>query len=150
MEDIKRILVISRSTAHCHKAIQYGLDLSRITGAKLYVAHIFTDPFSLAGWNLCIPLGTIQEEYRAMAQKTRRKLDRMIAEQQTRENPVEVKEFVTEGSMPSEVVKLVKREKIDLIIMVAHEEGRVEKFLFDHDNQRLVRRMPCSIFLVKQ
>ncbi len=150
MKDIKRILVISRSTAHCHKAIQYGLDLSRMLGAELYVAHIFTDPFSMAGWNLCIPLGTIQEEYRLMAEKTRKKLDRMIEEQQDLNNPVKVTELVTEGAMTNEVIKLVKREKIDLAIMVAHEEGRVEKFLFDHENQRLVRKMPCSIFLVKQ
>ena len=150
MKDIKRILVISRSTAHCHKAIQYGLDLSRMLGADLYVVHIFTDPFSMAGWNLCIPMGTIQEEYREMARKTRRKLDRMIAEQQTKENPVKVTEMVTEGAMPSEVIKMVKKENIDLAIMVAHEEGRVERFLFDHENQRLIRRMPCSIFLVKQ
>jgi nucleotide-binding universal stress UspA family protein len=150
MEDIKRILVVSRSTAYCHKAVQYGLKFSKMTGAKLYVVHIFTDPFSLQGWNLAIPLGAIQEEYRQMVRKTRQKLDRMIASQQTKENPVHVKEIVTEGSAFTEVCNLVEKENIDLVIMMAHEEGRVEKFLFDHDNQRLIRKMPCSIFLVKK
>jgi len=52
MEDIKRILVMSRSTKSCHKAVHYGFRLSRMIGAELYVAHVFTDIFNLKGGNI--------------------------------------------------------------------------------------------------
>jgi nucleotide-binding universal stress UspA family protein len=44
MEDIKRILVVSRSTKDCRKAVHYGVSLSRKYGAELYVMHVVHDP----------------------------------------------------------------------------------------------------------
>jgi nucleotide-binding universal stress UspA family protein len=35
------------------------------------------------------------------------------------------------------------------MVMLAHEEGRLEHFLFGRTNDELLRRMPCSILLVK-
>ena len=49
MEDIKRILVLSRSTKHCRKAVHYGIALAKTYVADLYVVHIFHDTFSLEG-----------------------------------------------------------------------------------------------------
>jgi len=46
-------------------------------------------------------------------------------------------------------VKMVKEEKIDLLILSAHAEGRIEHALFGGENDAIIRRMPCSILLVK-
>jgi len=45
---------------------------------------------------------------------------------------------------------MVKEENIDLLIMSVHEEGHMEHFLFGHDNEELICKMPCSIMLVKK
>jgi hypothetical protein len=55
MEDVKRILVVSRDTQYDRKAVHYGFSLARQYGAKLYVMHAVHNPFSLQGWNLPIP-----------------------------------------------------------------------------------------------
>jgi hypothetical protein len=34
--------------------------------------------------------------------------------------------------------------------MLAHEEGRLEDLFFNKSNDELVRKMPCSIMLVKK
>ena len=34
--------------------------------------------------------------------------------------------------------------------MLSHEEGHLEHFLFGRSNHELVRKMPCSILLVKK
>jgi nucleotide-binding universal stress UspA family protein len=48
MEDVKRILVVSRDTKYCRKAVQYGVSLSRKYGAELYVIHMeFRSPGSM-------------------------------------------------------------------------------------------------------
>ena len=39
-DDIKRILVVSRMTKYCQKAVHYGISLSRKYGAELYVIHV--------------------------------------------------------------------------------------------------------------
>lgn len=150
MEDIRRILVMSRSTKSCHKAIHYGFKLSKMIGAELYVTHVFTDIFNLEGGNIVISQDEIREEYKQAKSKTKAELDKLIAAEQDPEKPVEVKEIIANGPAYDEVIDLIKKNRIDLLIMMAHEEGHLESYLFDHDNQRLIRSLPCSIFLVKE
>ncbi|MEJ2023522.1 MAG: universal stress protein [Deltaproteobacteria bacterium] len=54
------------------------------------------------------------------------------------------------GGCKNKVLKVVQDENIDLLIMLAHEEGHLEHFLFGHSNEHIIRRMPCSILLVKK
>ena len=67
MEDIKRILVVSRMTKDCRKAVHYGVSLSRKYGADLYVIHVVHDPFGYEGWNL--PTFSLEEEYKKIIEK---------------------------------------------------------------------------------
>ncbi|MDD2735873.1 MAG: universal stress protein [Desulfuromonadaceae bacterium] len=47
------------------------------------------------------------------------------------------------------MVKVASNENIDLLVMPAHEEGRIEHALFGGENDAIIRMMPCSILLVK-
>jgi len=61
-----------------------------------------------------------------------------------------IKELIREGEPTEVILSVVKEENIDLIIMLSHEEGRMEHFLFGRSNEEIIRKMPCSIFLVKK
>ena len=69
MDDIKRILVVSRSTKNCRKAVHYGISLAKQNNSKLYVLHVIHDPFSVDGWNLPIP--SLKQEYEKLVKKAR-------------------------------------------------------------------------------
>ena len=131
MDDVKRILVVSISLAK-----QYN--------SKLYVLHVLHDPFSYDGWNLPIP--SLKQEYEKLVQKAREDIDRIIKSEQA--EGLEITESVQDGKPVDEIIKVVEDEKIDLIIMLAHEEGRLEHYLFGRAIEELTRKMPCSIFLV--
>jgi universal stress protein A len=149
MEEVKRILVLSRSTKHCGKAVKYGLSLAKQFGCELYVLHIIHNPFGLEGWNVPIPsLKELNEEYEKMQQDARTDLDRMVEEGKAEGIPVQV--MVKEGHPNKELFNVVKDEKIDLLILLAHEEWRLEHVLFGRANDEIIRRMPCSVMLVKQ
>ena len=45
--------------------------------------------------------------------------------------------------------QIVHNEKIDLVVLRAQEEGRIEHFIISGSNDAIIRKMPCSIFLVK-
>jgi len=77
MEDVKRILVVSRSTKNCRKAVHYGVSLAKKYGAELYIVHVIHDPFSLEGWNLPIP--SLHEEYEKLKLGAKEELDRIIS-----------------------------------------------------------------------
>ena len=145
MEDIKRILIVSRSTKNCKKALHYGLSLAKRQDAKLYVLHVFHDPFSVDGWNLPVP--SLKQEYENLVKKTRQDIERIIKSEQA--DGLEITEWIREGKPVEEVMATAKEEKIDLIIMAAHEEGRLEHYMFGRTVEELTRKMPCSILLLK-
>ena len=148
MNDIRRIMVVSRMTKQCCTTFNCGVSLSQKYGAKLYVIHVIHDIFGtdMTGWNLSVP--SLQEEYKKSVQKIKEELDAMIQEE--KKKGTDIKEMMREGDPTEEVLKAVKEEKIDLLVMSAHEEGRLEHFLFGRSNEKIIRQMPCSILLVKK
>ena len=146
MKTPERILVVSRSTKHCRKAVSIGISLAQKFNAELYLMHIIYDPFGLEGWNLPIP--DFRGEYERMAAEARRDMDQMV--EQARSEGLVVKELIKDGKPSDEISKLVNDAQIDLIIMPAHEEGRLEHFLFGHSNDIIIRKLPASILLVKE
>ena len=146
METFNKILVVSRSTHDCLKAVRTGISLARKYGAKLYILHVIHDPFSLDGWNL--PTPTFEEQYRKMIADARKELDRMVRAEKA--EGLGVIEWVKEGEPVDEIRKVVESEHIDLIIMLAHREGRLEHFLFGKTNDAIIRQLPATLMLVKK
>jgi len=145
MDDVKRVLVVSRSTIHCKKALQYGIALARQFNAKLFVMHVIHDPFNIEGWNLPVP--SLKQEYEKLVKKEREEIDGIIKSEQA--NGLDITESIRNGKPIDEVFAAVEAEKIDLVIVAGHEEGRLEHFLFGRAVEALTRKMPCSILLVK-
>jgi nucleotide-binding universal stress UspA family protein len=149
MEDFKNILVVTNSTRYCRQALHYGLSLAKRYKAKVHVLHLMHDPFNLEHWQLALPsLKAIQEEYQDMRTKAKKDLDAMIAAELARGLPVQV--GIAEGPPEKEILRAVKDKKIDLLIMLAHEEGYLEHSLFGGLNEKIHRKLPCTVMFVKQ
>lgn len=61
-----------------------------------------------------------------------------------------IKLIIKDGDPVEEIGQVVKQEKVDLIVLMAHEQGRLEHMLFGRDNDEIIRSMPCNILLVKK
>jgi len=144
MEDINRILVVSRMTTYCRKAVHYGISLSKRYGASLYIIHVVHNPFGLEGWNL----PPLPMDYSILLKKSKEDIDAAINAEKA--NGMDIREVIREGEPTQVILDVVEEENIDLIVMLAHEKGRLEHFLFGHSNEEIIRKMPCSIFLVKK
>jgi universal stress protein A len=126
--------------------VRTGISVARKFGAKLYILHVIHDPFNMDGWNL--PAPTFQDEYRKMIADAKKELDRMV--QAEKAEGLTVTEWVKEGEPVEEIRKVVASEHIDLIIMLAHREGRLEHFLFGKTNEAIIRKLPATLMLVKK
>jgi universal stress protein A len=146
MEDINQILVVSRMTKYCAKAVHYGVSLAKKYGAALAVVHVIHDPFGIEGWNL--PMPNLEKDYQNLLKKSRQQLDDIIANEN--KSGMHIAVLIREGDPTSEILAVIKEKKSDLVIMLAHEEGRLEHFLFGRSNEDLIRKMPCSLLLVKK
>ncbi len=133
-------------TRYCRKAVHYGVALAQKFGAELYVVHTVHSPLMFGAWNL--PKPSIEEDYKKELNNVKKELDAIISKEKTK--GLAIKEVIKEGDPTQDILDTVKEEKIDLIILLAHEEWRLEHLLFGRSTDEIIRKMPCSIFLVKE
>ncbi len=146
MDDVKRILIVSRMTTYCKKAVHYGISLAKKYGAELYFIHCSQDPFVFE-WPPSIPVWVLAEDYKKLLIKNKEDIDTVINLE--KEKGMKITELIKNVDPVEVVMEAVKDEHIDLLIMAAHEEGRLEHLLFGHGYDEIIRKMPCSVLLVK-
>ena len=113
MEELKKILVVSTMTKYCEKAVRYGVSLSQKYGTELTVLHVVHDPIIFGGWNLPIP--SLEADIKKTMEEAKKELDAIIRAE--KKKGVTIKELVREGKPADEILRVVREEKIDLIIL---------------------------------
>ncbi len=153
MREIKRILAMCGVTTCCQEIVDYAVSMARNCKADLYFIHIIHNPFGMEGYNL--PMFSLEDDYFRLLEETKEDLEKIIAVEQ--KNGLNIRGLVREGPPTEELLKAIKEENIDLLIMHAHEETRMERlesrlenFLFGASKEQILRKMPCSIMLIKQ
>jgi nucleotide-binding universal stress UspA family protein len=148
MHQLKHILVVSRMTRHGKPAVHYAIYLSKKCGATLYVLHVMNNPFNCGrGWNLSAPTLRLPDEYEKRLQKTKEELDAVVDTKRWKD--VHIIKLIRTGDPGKVIMRVAEEEDIDLIIMPAHEDWPLEKFLSDDGSDKIMRRLPCSVLLVK-
>ncbi len=146
MKEIRKILVVCGMARFCSKLVHYGVSLAQHNGAELTVMNVIHDPFGTKGWAL--PLPNLDSDYRKLHDKITKELALIV--QREKKEGTAIREIVREGTPVDEITRFIREEDIDLLILPAHEATRIERLFFGHDNEELIRRMPCSILLVKR
>ena len=146
MEDIRRILAVSWMTQYCQRTVHYAVSLAAKYGAELSVIHVIDTLWS-AGLEFAHNVaGRIPREGDG---KNSGRNWIILSGDETKRG-VKIKKIIKEGDPIEEIMKVIGEEKIDLVISRAHEEGRIERLLVGGSNDALIRKMPCSILLVKK
>ena len=114
MNDIRRILVVTRSSNHCHRVVHYGIVLAKRHKAKLYVIHGIHNPLDLKGWNVPLPShAVLEKEYENVRQEAEIDLHDMTNAERADSLHIEV--LNPTGKMVNkEIIRVVKEKKIDL------------------------------------
>ena len=145
MGGFKNILVLSRLTNRCRKAVDQGMFLAERCGANLNILHVFHNPFGLEGWNL--PTGSLEKDYRELRKQARHDIDNLV--EANKPEGMKVNIILKEGNPDKELFKTIKEYDIDLLIFVSHSEWRMEHFIFGRSNEKIIRELPCSVMMLK-
>jgi nucleotide-binding universal stress UspA family protein len=145
MKEVKHILVRVTATRDCIGVVDYAIDLATKLGAKVLLLDVVHDPFGQLGWNLPIP--SLSEEYVRLLAEVRATLGKIV-ERETRRG-FHVESLVREGDPVEVITAVVKEKNIDLLVLPAHHEDRLEHFFFGKANEKLMRQLPCSILLAR-
>ncbi|MGK2908078.1 MAG: universal stress protein [Desulfuromonadales bacterium] len=148
METFKRILVISRLIPYSQKALRVGISMARKYDSKLIVLHLISHPVEMMALNAPgIFPGEQNKNYSNSLQEGKERLAALI--KQEGQSGFPIKELVSDLDPVDEITRVVNEEKIDLLLLSAREEGHIEHTFFGGENDAILRRMPCSILLVK-
>ncbi|MDD3538057.1 MAG: universal stress protein, partial [Eubacteriales bacterium] len=105
------------------------------------------DPFDKIGFHYLAGLAIFRDEFQARVKEIREEIDNLV--RQERATGMTIREIVQEGEPVEQTIEAVQRLKIDLALIAAHPEGRIERVVYGRSNHELMRRLPCSIFFVK-
>ncbi len=143
MDFINRILVVSRLTVDCKKAIHYGISLARRYDAELTVLHVSYNPFE----NINMPAISLEREYKKDSAHLRNVLNEIIEKEKEKGMGIEV--LVKEGDPVARIMKLVKEKNIDLTVLYAHGDSHWDRFIYGFSNDEIMHKVPCSVLLLK-
>lgn len=147
MEKIERILVVNRTSQYCREEVRVGLSVARKYGATLRLLHLISNPVDMEALNAPLPYPDEHKRHSSIQDQAREELMKLLRPELS-EFPIEV--IIRDGDPVAEINQVVQELKIDLIVLLAQEQGRLEHMLFGRENDEIVRSMPCSILLVKK
>lgn len=124
------------------KALPQAIELVRASKGKLHIISVVPEMGS--------PLveGFFPEDFekRAIAMASKALNDLVTAEVP---DDVTVKQHLAFGKIHKKVLKAIEDTKCDLVVMASHKPDRVREFLIGSNADRVVRRSPVSVLVVR-
>jgi nucleotide-binding universal stress UspA family protein len=149
---LKHVLVPTDFSEPSKAALRYGVALARAFHAKLHVLHVETRidleidvERELAVQRYLDPAGVERRQNAA-----RELLGKLLTEQEEQElQPEHVLRAAGIGGPYVEIVRYAKERKIDVIVMGTHGHGFVAHMLMGSVAEKVVRKAPCPVLIVR-
>lgn len=137
------LLTIDLNTkASWDKALPQAVELVRASGGILHVVSVVPD----AGTALVE--GFFPEEFEAKSvAAAAAALDQLIRGQVPED--ITVKQHLGFGKIHNKVLETIEATSCDIVVMASHKPDRVREFLVGSNADRIVRRSPVSVLVVR-
>jgi nucleotide-binding universal stress UspA family protein len=143
MTRIRRILVPTDFSPPSKTAWRYAQTLASTFKSRLHLLHVVATPFHYDPWGTETATLNLAALLSRSESSARRGLERLVP----RKGPLarRVLTAVATGSAADEILKYVKANRIDLVVMGTQGLGAVEHFLVGSVAERVVRRSPVPV-----
>lgn len=154
MQDIKRILVPIDFSDVSRAALSAGLQLAHDYGAQLYVLHVVKDmDRELKKRLVSAPNDSVIEDNITTNEKNildAVELEYTRARQAGKTlNTVPLKLHITGGDWLEVTLGMIDEHDLDVVVSGTHGGKGIKGFLLGSMSEQLVRKAPCSVFVVK-
>lgn len=145
---IRKILVYIDGTEQSITAAQYAMCLSRSTGAQLTAFYVINTKALDELLKARIFLKEEQVEYgRDLEEDAQRYLNHV--QELARSKGISVETRSAMGNPNQEIVKIVRDEAFDLLVVGELSRIRSRRDEFFDETERAMRAVPCSVLIVK-
>ncbi|ABE53204.1 universal stress protein [Methanococcoides burtonii] len=139
----KKIMVATDGSEQNKKAISYGVEFAKLSGAKLYVVYVVdTAAFASipmdAGWEMMYEL-----------LETEGKNASMQVEEFARSQGLELESTVLEGHPSNEIIKFAEENGIDMIVIGTLGKTGIDRFLLGSVAEKVTRNSKVPVLVVR-
>ena len=141
--EFKKIFIATDGSEQNRRAIEYGIELAKIAGGKLFVGYVVdTAAFASipmdAGWEMMYEL--LETEANDAVQKV---------EQLAKQAGVEVETVVLEGHPSNEIIEFAQKNGIDVKVMGTLGKSGLDRFLLGSVAEKVTRNSTVPVLVVK-
>ena len=139
----KILLTLDLNTpASWEKAMPQAIELARASGGVLHIMSVVPD----LGTPLVEGFFPIDFEKRAIAAAAKA-LDKIVTENVP--DGITVRQHLAFGKIHKKVLKTIEEIGCDIVVMASPKPDRVREFLVGSNADRIVRRSPVSVLVVR-
>jgi len=146
----KKILLPTDGSEYANKAAEHAVWLASSTRAELIVLNVI-ETSSLVGLPAEDLIVRIKEMLKEEGRKSLEKISQIAEEKKIDDEchgEVKLNMITEEGSPSDIIVKKVKEENIDLVVMGTSGKHGLDRFLLGSVAENVVRSAPCPILVV--
>jgi len=128
-------------------ALSYAAALARTFGASVICVHVIEPMVPTVGYSGMsepLPIADISDQLEDSAERELPK----IAECEECAG-LEIEELIVHGEAASEIVRVAKDRKVDLIVVSSHGRTGLGRILFGSTAEAVVRHASCPVLVVK-
>ncbi len=142
---IRRILVPIDFSEHSKNALAYAASLAELFKAELLLVYVVEQILYPAdfGFGQAAPPIVVQE----LRQRSEKELDKLLHLPILKN--LTARSCVRAGNPYLEIISTAEEEQIDLIIIATHGHTGVEHLLFGSTAEKVVRKAPCPVLVVR-
>ncbi|MDD3042284.1 MAG: universal stress protein [Methanosarcinaceae archaeon] len=141
----KKIMIATDGSVLGKKAIEYGVEIARLSGAKLYAVNVV----SAGGHHLIPPRDAGWENAMKEQLKTEGIEATSYVEKAGTDAGVETEAVILEGHPVEEIVKFSEENDIDLVVMGTLGKTGINKFLLGSVAEKVIRNSKKAVLVVR-
>src|SRR5659263_54031 len=139
----EKILIATDGSEYTKNAVDYGIDLAKIAGAKLFTTYV-VDTAAFAS----IPMDAAWESmYELLRQEG--DLDMKYVAEKAGEEGLEVEANIIEGHPADEIIKYSEKNSISLIVLGTLGKSGLDRFLLGSVAEKVVRNSKIPVLVVR-
>ncbi|MCQ1536356.1 universal stress protein [Methanosarcina sp. KYL-1] len=138
----KKIMVATDGSELCKKAVEAGVEISRLSGAKLYAVYVIVPTTHSArdfGWEKAA-----MEHFRNEGEKATG-----FVEDAAKAAGVEVESVLIEGQPAEKIVEFAEQNDIEMIVMGSLGKTGLDRFLLGSVAENVVRHAKTPVLVVR-
>ena len=138
----RNIVIATDGSENNQKAVSYGIEIAKLSGAKVYALHVIDTNFLsrswTAGWETMYEV--LKQDGEKAAYKVKEFGDAL---------GIEVKEVLLEGHPSSEIIDFAENNDIDLIVMGTLGKTGLDRFLMGSVAEKVIRNSKIPVLVVR-